>query len=208
MNALQLVLSILRGKTFFPVIEMAPNVQEKVKQILGKRLPIDVVFREDYYDDGYEWISDSRWLPARGMRVEALHVVNNHVQDVVEYVRDFTSIEGEVCFSGVVDNHHHRRRSFLGIVMSGELVAGHSVDMWSDTCPLTGRRICLSDRQGADRVEDWMVPAKCKLQKVVTNCYDLLKELDAAGIPAEFWTKHEDDPREWDLAAEWDSDWA
>jgi len=209
LNAIQTVLSILAGNRRTDCCPMSEPVQAKVREILVRRTAATVVFPREYCGSGEEgwWTSYNRTLPGCGREVTDIHVVNEDVHDVVSWVENFLAIDGEVCFSQLGDSYYHTRKTFLGVVISGKLIAGYDVDVWSSTCPMTGRRI-IGPRDGSARTEDWLVPMECRLVRVLTSDREFLKELDIAGIPAELWVTPVEDPREWDMASDWDADWA
>lgn len=125
---------------------------------------------------------EKRQLPRNGEMGRWLHVVNEYVdpEQVVDYVRDFQQIKGEVCWSQVVDNHLVARGNLLALVFEGPARAVWDQDVWSRVCPLTGRRV-LGDRTGGNRTEAWMVPSEAKLVYVITDVDEFRDPLEKAG---------------------------
>lgn len=201
---------IVAPRTVLSMIPSAPVRQ--LRRMLGRHLPLDVVYIEDDREDPpdgpeFAWLQrTTRDLPHCGAVWQGIHVVNLRVPDPAAWAAEFRTLEGEVCCSHVDDALLHRRQRFFGIVLRGPLVAWYPTDVWSWLCPLTGRRV-LGERIGnADRSEAWMVPAHCTME-AVTDHRGFLRVLDEVGFPARPYSRDPPDPREWDLAAEWDASW-
>jgi len=188
-NALALVREVLEGTCWVHADRLeglSDRVRGKIREILDKRLPNHLVLQPDDSGEWYGLSARQTWWA--GYEVNDVHVVNKHVDDVVEFVENFCRIPGEVCFSDADEQLlYHRRKTFLGIVMRGPARACWGEDVYSDIDPFTGRRFPHPCRTGQPRTEDWLIPAKSSLLKVVTNDRHFLRELDCAGIPAERW---------------------
>lgn len=117
-----------------------------------------------------------------------LHVVNGYVSP--EEVMEIQNISGEICVSEVEDNHLKTHKgAFLGLLFHGQPVKLYGQDVWSEV-DMIGRRLC-GDHWGSDRIEAWLVPARCRFLGVVTDSKKVEKEYTSLGATVHFFSSRE-----------------
>jgi len=191
LNLLQFVLRLLAGDPVFegqvPSLPQNQARRRRVRAIL-RHLFGDRVVTSGYsgyreMGEQYYLLSRANWglPPERGVY---LHVVNDDMgEDPAAYVREFSKIDGEVCFSLPADYVFKKRSKFFGILMLGTPEKMFGVDAWSHVDEFTGRRVDDDDgREGSARYEAWMIPEKSQLIGVVTSDKILAAKCRSQGI--------------------------
>jgi hypothetical protein len=132
------VKEILAGRAcvYFPEVRRSGKAWDLAVKILRTRLPSEwvVIDHDEDYDYDYllvmrnrhQWVNQ-QLVPAHAENL--LHVVNVPVHNPVEFIRMFRTIHGEVCWSNIVDMHHHQRGEFFSVVMHGSPVHSSATDI-------------------------------------------------------------------------------
>ena len=100
------------------------------------------------------------------------------------WVERFGEIEGEVCFSRFKPGENFLSSEvWVAAVGVGPAEAVWDVDVFSERCEATDRRIVSpTGREGAERTEAWVIPAKIVISHWVTNDENIYRAMLSEGI--------------------------
>lgn len=94
-----------------------------------------------------------------------IHIFNETVYNWIEYINNFSKIQGEVCVSKETDYQFAYRNQFVGVKIEGKLTAQWNFDCWSKVIA-NGKRWGTKNG-GNHRNEGWLIPADCKVTAIV-----------------------------------------
>ena len=95
-----------------------------------------------------------------------IHVVNDTVDDLIEYINEFSKIDGVVCFSDLDDQLFRQRRSTIAVIVSGTPTHSFPFDCWS-LRPANSKARFATSEGNQNRNEYWISPIQCRIEALV-----------------------------------------
>jgi len=170
----------IENKKYFNDYDLMQNLNYALNNFCIKH---GYIFEEFFYDNEPCTFEDSlpqepqkyyRYETSQGLPPAPkdlyIHVFNNDIKNLNQYIKDFLHINSDVCFSNINDNLHHIRKNTIAVIMEGAPTHSFNYDCWS-FLDKNGNRYATRSYYdffvNDSRSEHWLKPKDSKVKFLI-----------------------------------------